>query len=250
MGNSVRALIIENRRITGLTAVVIAELAEGVGPLWQERHRSRLAARLRKRAVGAGAKLRLVFVDRLLATLVHLRDGVTHDVLARWFGVVRSTVTWAIGEVRSLLAERGCTGRRPPRRERNDRHRRRHRDPGLLARHRTQGSTGSRPLVRRERGGSGVVGRVYRITSARAERTRPGTRRASAPTVHLRSCGGEPHSRQQPSFFESCSPRVRETLRATPSARWPPRGTLAPAGPFPIPLAGALGPAKEGACRV
>ncbi|MER5279321.1 transposase family protein [Streptomyces sp. NPDC002809] len=51
----------------------------------------------------------MVFVDRLLATLVHLRHGVTHDVLACWFGVDRSTVTRAIGEVRLLLAERGCT---------------------------------------------------------------------------------------------------------------------------------------------
>ncbi|MFJ8546850.1 transposase family protein [Streptomyces sp. NPDC093586] len=59
-------------------------------------------------AVGAGAKHRLVFVDRLLATLVHLRHAVTHDVLACWFGVDRSTITRAIGEVRPLLAERGC----------------------------------------------------------------------------------------------------------------------------------------------
>ncbi|MGW5928846.1 transposase family protein [Streptomyces anulatus] len=51
----------------------------------------------------------MVFVDRLLATLVRLRHGVTHDVLACWFGVNRSTVTRAIGEVRPLLAERGCT---------------------------------------------------------------------------------------------------------------------------------------------
>ncbi|WP_202541615.1 transposase family protein, partial [Streptomyces sp. SID3915] len=35
--------------------------------------------------------------------------GVTHDVLACWFGVGRSTVTRAICEVRHLLAERGCT---------------------------------------------------------------------------------------------------------------------------------------------
>ncbi|CAL9553996.1 hypothetical protein SUDANB58_04505 [Streptomyces sp. enrichment culture] len=52
---------------------------------------------------------RLVFVDRLLATLVHLRHGVTHDLLACWFGVDRSTITRAIGEVRPLLVERGCT---------------------------------------------------------------------------------------------------------------------------------------------
>jgi hypothetical protein len=50
-----------------------------------------------------------VFLDRLLATLVHLRHGVTHDVLACWFGVSRSTITRAISEVRPLLAERGCT---------------------------------------------------------------------------------------------------------------------------------------------
>ncbi|XHM65318.1 transposase family protein [Streptomyces nigra] len=59
--------------------------------------------------MGAGAKHRLVFVDRLLATLVHLRHGATHDVLACWFGVDRSTITRAVGEVRPLLAERGCT---------------------------------------------------------------------------------------------------------------------------------------------
>ncbi|ROQ70289.1 DDE superfamily endonuclease [Streptomyces sp. 840.1] len=43
------------------------------------------------------------------ARLVHLRHGVTHGVLACWFGVDRSSVPRAIGEVRPLLAERGCT---------------------------------------------------------------------------------------------------------------------------------------------
>jgi hypothetical protein len=60
--------------------------------------------------VGAGAKHRLVFADRLLATLVHLRHAVTHNVLAGWSGVDRSTITRAISKVlRLLLAERGCT---------------------------------------------------------------------------------------------------------------------------------------------
>lgn len=77
--------------------------------MWHERHQAKLASRPRKRAVGAGAKHQLVFVDRLLATLVHLRHATTHDVLASWFGVDRSTITRAIGEVRPLLAERGCT---------------------------------------------------------------------------------------------------------------------------------------------
>ncbi|MFD5478761.1 helix-turn-helix domain-containing protein, partial [Streptomyces hawaiiensis] len=109
MKNASRAAIISDRRITGLSADVIAELVVELDPLWHERHQARLASRPRKRAVGAGAKHRLVFVDRLLATLVHLRHATTHDVLACWFGVDRSTITRAIAEVRPLLAERGCT---------------------------------------------------------------------------------------------------------------------------------------------
>ncbi|MFD3505325.1 transposase family protein [Streptomyces sp. NPDC058678] len=98
-----------SQRITGLAPGVIAELVAEIGPLWHERHQAGLASRPRRRAVGAGAKHKLVFVDRLLATLVHLRHGATHDVLACWFGVDRSTITRTIGEVRPLLAMRGCT---------------------------------------------------------------------------------------------------------------------------------------------
>ena len=47
-------------------------------------------------------------LTRLLVTLVHLRHGVTHDVLGAWFGVDRSTITRGINEIRPLLAERGC----------------------------------------------------------------------------------------------------------------------------------------------
>ncbi|MEU2720202.1 helix-turn-helix domain-containing protein [Streptomyces smyrnaeus] len=50
-----------------------------------------------------------LFADRLLATLVHLRHGATHDVLACWFNVGGSAITRTIGEVRPLLAERGRT---------------------------------------------------------------------------------------------------------------------------------------------
>src|SRR4051812_23120356 len=107
--NRARAAIMRSQRITGLEPRVIAELVAEIGPLWHERHQAGLASRPRRRAVGAGAKHKLVFADRLLATLVHLRHGATHDVLACWFGVDRSTITRAIGEVRPLLAMRGCT---------------------------------------------------------------------------------------------------------------------------------------------
>ncbi|MGW6684170.1 transposase family protein [[Kitasatospora] papulosa] len=102
-------MIVSNRRITGLSADVIAELGAEVGSLWHERHQAKLTSRPRKRAVGAGARHRLVFVDQLLAMLVHLRHGVTLDVPACWFGVDRSTITRAISEIRPLLAERGRT---------------------------------------------------------------------------------------------------------------------------------------------
>ncbi|WP_415940116.1 transposase family protein [Streptomyces sp. 039-1] len=109
VGNWARAAIIRSQRITGLSPEVIAELIAEIGPLWHERHQDGLVSRPRRRAVGAGAKHKLVFIDRLLATLVNLRHGATHDVLACWFGVDRSTITRAISEVRPLLAERGCT---------------------------------------------------------------------------------------------------------------------------------------------
>ncbi|MGW0826472.1 hypothetical protein [Streptomyces sp. NPDC002845] len=68
-GNEARAAIINDRRITGLSADVIAELVAELSPLWHERHQAKLASRPRKRAMGAGAKHRLVFVDR------HLDEG-------------------------------------------------------------------------------------------------------------------------------------------------------------------------------
>ncbi|MGW3463227.1 transposase family protein [Streptomyces olivaceoviridis] len=61
----------------------------------------------RCRAAGAGPKQRLVFVDRLLVTLVHLRLGLPHAALAELYGVDRSTVSNAVREVRALLAARG-----------------------------------------------------------------------------------------------------------------------------------------------
>jgi hypothetical protein len=87
---------------------VIAELVAEVGPVWQARQDARREQRSRQRVAGAGAKYKLVFGDRLLATLVHLRHATTHDVLATWFRVDRSTITRAVNEIRPLLADRGC----------------------------------------------------------------------------------------------------------------------------------------------
>ena len=100
-----RAAAVADRRVTGLSPAALVELVAELGP----RRDARLADRPRRRAVGAGARHRLVFIDRLPATLVHLRHGVTHDVVACWFGVSQSTITRAVGKMRPLLAQRGCT---------------------------------------------------------------------------------------------------------------------------------------------
>ncbi|MGP3638630.1 helix-turn-helix domain-containing protein, partial [Streptomyces sp. 24-1644] len=57
--------------------------------------------------MGAGRKPKLLFVHRLLVTLVHLRHGLPHAVMAELYGVDRSTLSAAIRQVRPLLAARG-----------------------------------------------------------------------------------------------------------------------------------------------
>ncbi|MEV4927819.1 transposase family protein [Streptomyces roseoverticillatus] len=83
--------------------------AELAGP-WEAARQSTLRAARggeRKRAEGAGRKPKLVFFDRLLVTLVHLRHQLPHEVLAELFDVDRSTVSEAIRRLRPLLAARG-----------------------------------------------------------------------------------------------------------------------------------------------
>lgn len=104
----VGAAIMTDRRLTGLSRSVIEGLVSELRPRWRAQHRDRLAPRIRRRRIGAGARHRFGFVDRLLATLVHLRHRLTHDVIAAWFGVHRSTISRSIAEIRALLAERGC----------------------------------------------------------------------------------------------------------------------------------------------
>lgn len=70
------------------------------------RHEYRQATR----AVGAGTKHRLVFVDRLLAILVDLRYKAPHDVLACRSAVDRSLFTRTVGAVRPCSPSGGTIG--------------------------------------------------------------------------------------------------------------------------------------------
>lgn len=96
--------------LSGISRAHFGELLEELAPQWGATRESALHERRgggRRRAAGAGPKQRLVFTDRLLATLVHLRLGLPHAALAELYGVNRSTVSGALHKVRPLLAARG-----------------------------------------------------------------------------------------------------------------------------------------------
>ncbi|MEV6576276.1 transposase family protein [Streptomyces sp. NPDC051577] len=96
--------------LSGVSHQHLGELIEELAPRWAAARESVLRERRggnRRRAAGAGRKQKLVFTDRLLVTLVHLRHQLPHAVLAELYGVDRSTVSSAIREVRALLAARG-----------------------------------------------------------------------------------------------------------------------------------------------
>ena len=103
--------LLARQLFTGISRPHLACLIEELAQPWHaglegRRHTARGGGR--KRAAGAGARHQLVFVDRLVAALIHLRHDLPHVVLGSLFGVDRSTVTRAIGEIRTLLAQRGC----------------------------------------------------------------------------------------------------------------------------------------------
>ncbi|WP_329182949.1 transposase family protein [Actinacidiphila glaucinigra] len=97
--------------LSGTSRQHLAELVAEVAPAWEAQQESALRERRggdrRRREAGAGPKHRPVFVDRVLATLAHLRHDLPHSDLAVLLGVDRSTVSVAIRQVRPLLAARG-----------------------------------------------------------------------------------------------------------------------------------------------
>jgi DDE superfamily endonuclease/Helix-turn-helix of DDE superfamily endonuclease len=98
------------RIFTGLQPRRLARLIAELGDRWMAAEEDRLLGRRgheRLRAAGAGPDHDLPFTDRVIVTLVHLRFQLPHAALAGLYGVHRSTVTRAIGEVRPLLAARG-----------------------------------------------------------------------------------------------------------------------------------------------
>ena len=103
-------MALSNRIWTGMSRTRLARLIEEMAAPWAAAEQDRLLARRgheRLRAAGAGPGHDLPFTDRVIVTLVHLRFQLPHQALAVMYGVGRSTVSRAIGEVRPLLAARG-----------------------------------------------------------------------------------------------------------------------------------------------
>ncbi|MFD3475780.1 transposase family protein [Streptomyces sp. NPDC058695] len=74
----------------GVSRAHLGDVIEELADLWLARRESELRERRgveRQRAAGAGPKHDLVFTDRLLVTLVHLRTGLPHAALAELYGI-------------------------------------------------------------------------------------------------------------------------------------------------------------------
>jgi hypothetical protein len=101
---------LSHRICTGIPRRRLGKLIEELVPAWRAQQESRLRERRgreRLRAEGAGPDHDLPFADRVIVTLVILRFQLPHAALAVFYGVHRSTITRAAGEIRPLLAQRG-----------------------------------------------------------------------------------------------------------------------------------------------
>lgn len=96
--------------LCGISKEHLGALVEELAGPWSATRESELGERrghARMRAAGAGPAHRLVFVDRVLVTLVALRWALSHKVLGLLFGVSSCTIDRAVAEIRPLLAARG-----------------------------------------------------------------------------------------------------------------------------------------------
>jgi len=101
---------LSHRICTGVGHRKLGKLIEELAPLWLAQQESRLRDRRgrdRLRAEGAGPDHELPFADRVIVTLVIMRFQLPHAALAVFYGVHRSTISRAAGEIRPLLAQRG-----------------------------------------------------------------------------------------------------------------------------------------------
>jgi DDE superfamily endonuclease/Helix-turn-helix of DDE superfamily endonuclease len=92
------------RMFTGLSAVEFDRLVADLEPVWVTRKAKRSTRRPRQRKAGAGRKAKLLFVDRLLVTLLYYRTYVTQEFVGFLFGVDKGTVSRTVHELSLCMA--------------------------------------------------------------------------------------------------------------------------------------------------
>ncbi|MGW4569418.1 ISAzo13 family transposase, partial [Streptomyces sp. NPDC004561] len=99
--------------LTGMTSTELTELTTALASPWQALHSPDRTTRrdggTRRRAPGGGRKAKLDLADRVLATVLHQRLGLSPTVLARLFTVSKDTIREATGEIRQLMDQHGHT---------------------------------------------------------------------------------------------------------------------------------------------
>ncbi|MGW1364931.1 ISAzo13 family transposase [Streptomyces chartreusis] len=99
--------------LTGMTNTELTGLTTALAAPWQALHAPDRTARrdggTRRRAPGGGRKAKLDLADRVLATVLHQRLGLSPAVLARLFTVSKDTIRQATGEIRQLMDQHGHT---------------------------------------------------------------------------------------------------------------------------------------------
>jgi hypothetical protein len=100
---------LSHRICTGISRCRLGKLIIELAGPWMAQQESRLRDRRghQRQRAGAGPDHELAFTDRVIATLVVVRFQLPHAALAVFYGVDRSTITRAVGEIRPLLAARG-----------------------------------------------------------------------------------------------------------------------------------------------
>lgn len=104
--------VLADPRLTGMTATELAELATLLAPAQEAQAAQRRFEQRggqRRRAPGAGSTGLLTAADRVLVTVVYLRQVCSQNVLSDLLGVNANSIGQAIAETRQLLTERGRT---------------------------------------------------------------------------------------------------------------------------------------------
>ena len=105
-------MVLADERLTGLSAAELAALAALLAPAQaaqaaQRRYEQRGGQR--RRAPGAGSRSLLTDADRVLVTVVYLRQVCSQNVLSDLLGINANSIGQAIAETRQLLTEHGRT---------------------------------------------------------------------------------------------------------------------------------------------